>query len=184
MIRKTRITLAVAAAAAIGTAGVAAASVTFDPATGTGFSGKGDVQYTLGLNNAQLQKLDPTFTYNSTSTEVTEVAWECTNERNEKIQERARTTTTTSSITGVVDAVARVKNQITGFNLLGYTSSVISSSSTSDGPGIDTCPNANGTWFLSTPAGAPTVVSSESTGGLFVNGVPLISPPVIVAPVV
>ena len=36
-------------------AGLAYAAVTFDPTTGQGFVGKGDVQYTFDWNNAQLQ---------------------------------------------------------------------------------------------------------------------------------
>ena len=34
---------------------IASASVTFNPATGTGFVGKGDVQLAYGWNNKQLQ---------------------------------------------------------------------------------------------------------------------------------
>lgn len=156
------------ALATISTAAIAA--VTFDAATGIGFVGKGDVQYTLGLNNAQVQALgNPSFTYNATV--ITEVSWECTNANNEKIQERERTTT--SSVQGVVASVARVKNQITGYNLTGYSGSV-TSSSTSDGPALNSCPNSQGTWSLTTPAGDPETVSSD--GGLYVNGTPLISP--------
>jgi len=47
--------LAAAAAACVSTAAVA--SISFNPATGTGFIGKGDVQSALGLNNPQLQAL-------------------------------------------------------------------------------------------------------------------------------
>lgn len=47
--------LAAAAAACVSTAAVA--GITFDPTTGTGFVGKGDVQSALGLNNPQLQAL-------------------------------------------------------------------------------------------------------------------------------
>jgi hypothetical protein len=44
-----------AAALVIGAASAAGAAVTFDPDTGTGSVGKGDVQTALGLNNNQLR---------------------------------------------------------------------------------------------------------------------------------
>ena len=157
------IAAAVAATALVSTA--AFAIVTFDPATGTGFVGKGDVQLALGLNNAQIQAASPVFTY--AKTEVSEVTWECTNLRNEKVQERARTTTT--SVSGVVSATARVRNQITGYNLTGFSSST--SSSVTDGPAINSCPNNASTYELTLPAGEPVV--TDSTGGLYVNGVAL-----------
>lgn len=166
-----------ASLALISTAAVAA--ITFDPATGVGFVGKGDVQYSLGgLNNAQIQALPVSFTYSATS--ITEVSWVCTNTKNENTQERERTTT--NSITGVVASVARVRNQITGYNLTGYVGTPTVTSS-SEGPALNSCPgdpgnprgNGGDAWTLTTPAGdAETVVS---TGGLLVNGVPLISPP-------
>jgi hypothetical protein len=154
-------------AVAIASVGVFAA-VTFDPATGTGFAGKGDVQLALGLNNAQLQAQAASLAFTYDGTTVTEVTWECTNASNEKVQERERTTTTSTQ--GVVSAVARVKNQITGFNLSGYSGSS-SSTSSSEGPAINSCPNTAGSWSLTSPAGDPVVVSE--TGGLFVNGVAL-----------
>jgi hypothetical protein len=144
----------------------ALAAVSFDAASGTGFVGKGDVQLVLGLNNAQLQAQADGLQFASVSTVVTEVSWICTNDRNENIQERARTTTT--SITGVVDSVARVKNQITGFNLTGYNGTPTQSSSTEGNP-LNSCPS--GPWGLTTPAGDPVVISSSTV--LTVNGVPL-----------
>ena len=125
---------------------------------GTGFVGKGDVQLALGLSNAQLQS--GTFNFTSESTVVTEVSWVCTNEKNEQAQERARTTTT--EITGVVSSTSRVKNQITGFNLSGYSSST--STSTTEGNALNSCPNG---WAL-TPAGDSEVISNSSV--LKVNG--------------
>lgn len=159
--------LVLAGIALVGGATSAAAAVTFDPATGEGFVGKGDVQLALDLNNAQLQAQANTiageFTYDATT--VTEVAWECTNSRNENIQERSRTTTTETS--GVVGAVTRDgKKQVTGFILTGYGSS--SESRTTDGPALNSCPT---NWVLTTSAGAPEQISS--TGGLFVRGVAL-----------
>lgn len=43
-----------AVTAAVCMVGSALATVTFDPGTGTGFVGKGDVQNAFGWNNAQL----------------------------------------------------------------------------------------------------------------------------------
>jgi hypothetical protein len=164
MIRKSMLAAAVALAA-ISTA--AYATVTFDSGTGTGFVGKGDVQLALGMNNAQVQNATLAFTYDSTV--VSEVSWICTNDKNEQTQERERTTT--SSSTGVVSSVARVKNQVTGYNLNGYQGGSTSSTSSTDGPPLNSCPNANGNWSLTTPAGDAEILSS--TGGLFVNGVAL-----------
>lgn len=143
-------------------------AVTFDPATGTGFVGKGDVQLALGLNNAQLQAQAGSLQFASVSTEVTEISWICTNSNNEHTQPRERTTT--NSISGVLASVAREKNQITGFNLTGYSGTPTTTTTTdSDGPAVNSCPS--GPWTLTTPAGAPEVISSSSV--LMVNGVPL-----------
>ncbi len=126
-------------------------------ADGTGFVGKGEVQTALGYNNKQLQNNADSLEF--TSVVVTERSWTCTNTSNDKTQERERTTTTT----GVVSSVAREKNQITGFNLLGFDEE--SERSTTEGNQLNSCPS--GPWTLTSPAGDPEVVSSE----LYVNGV-------------
>jgi hypothetical protein len=59
-------------------AGVAYATITFDGVTGVGFVGKGDVQYTFGWNNKGLQDNADSVKFQATSTDVTEVSWECT----------------------------------------------------------------------------------------------------------
>ena len=53
------------------------AAVTFDPATGTGFVGKGDVQTAMGWNNAELQKNAENlkFTYVTETTYAVAVTW-------------------------------------------------------------------------------------------------------------
>ena len=137
--------------------GSALAAVTFDPATGTGFVGKGDVQLIYGWNNSQLQTNAGVVQFQASSTTVTERSWTCTNENNENLQVRERLTTTTTQ--GLVDSIARVKNQITGFNLTGYAGTP-TETSTTDGPPLNSCPS--GPWTLTSPAGDPTVVSSES----------------------
>ena len=162
---RARIALVSALAAGLVAVGATGAhAYTLDLATGTGFVGKGEVQTVLALNNAGVQALgNPSFTYSSTT--VQETSWVCVNDRNGNEQERSRTTTT--STTGIVSSIARVKNQITGYNLSGFSGSTTTVSST-DGPPINSCPNANSTYALdSTLVGEPTVIS----GGLYVNGV-------------
>jgi hypothetical protein len=56
-------------------------------------------------------------------------------------------------------ADARERNQITGFNLTGYSGTPTSSSTTEGNP-LNSCPS--GPWTLTTPAGDPEVVSSTS----------------------
>src|SRR5918999_3996182 len=135
------------------------AAVTFDPTTGQGFVGKGDVQLAFGWNNKQLQTNAAGVSFEFESVAVTEVSWVCTNDRNENIQERERTTTTTT--TDVVNSIARERNQITGFNLLGFDEESSTESSTTEGPPVNSCPS--GPWRLTSPAGDPEVISEEST---------------------
>lgn len=148
--------------ASLAFAAPASAAVTFDPVTGTGFVGKGDVQQVFVWSNAELQKSAGQVSFATESAEVTEVSWECTNQKNEKIQERARTTST--SKTALVSHIARDnKKQITGFKLTG-PGQVLSSSSTTEGPAVNSCPAGQNDkdpnfWNLSTEAGAPEVVS-------------------------
>ncbi len=119
-------------------AGVALAAVIFNAQTGEGFVGKGDVQLAFGWNNRELQNNAAGVTFQATTIEVTEVSWICTNDRNENTQERERTTTTT--IQGILSSVARERNQITGFNLTGYSGEP-TESSTTEGPRVDSCPS-------------------------------------------
>lgn len=153
-------------AAALALATPASAAVTFDPGTGTGFVGKGDVQLAFNWNNSQLQTRAPGVSFAAESETVKEVSWVCTNTRNENLQERARTTTTSTS--GVVSAITRdSKKQVTGFNLLGYTGTP-TSTETTDGPALNSCPT---NWALTTSAGDPEVVSSTTTLNVTYNGV-------------
>jgi hypothetical protein len=140
------------------------AAVTFDPATGTGFVGKGDVQLVFGWNNKALQDNADSVQFQASSVVVTEVSWICTNTNNENTQERERTTT--STVEGVVSSIARERNQITGFNLTGYSGTTTVSAPTTEGPPLNSCPS--GPWSLTTPAGDPEVVSSTG-GGLQVS---------------
>ena len=155
------IAAALAASLLVLTSIAASAAITFDAETGTGFVGKGDVQYTFGWNNKQLQDNASNVRVRINIEETSEVTWECTNENNGRIQERERTTTTT--ITGLVTTVGRLKNQITGFNLNGFAAGG-SSTTTTDGPQLNSCPNANGTWSLTSPAGEPVITGTSGSG--------------------
>lgn len=155
------------AAAALATVSTAAyAAVTFDAGTGTGFVGKGDVQLAFTWNNKQLQDNAANVDFRFVGETVTEVTWTCTKQQNngETIQVRERTTTT--SIAGVVDSIGRERNQITGFNLLSYDGAPTTSSTTVGDP-LNSCPAASSGFVLSSPAGDPEVISQ--TGGLEVS---------------
>ena len=163
--RAARVGFAASAAVTMMTMAALPASAYTLNADGTGFVGKGEVQLVLGLNNAGVQALgNPSFTYSSTTAQ--ETSWVCVNDRNANEQERSRTTTTAT--TGVVSSIARVKNQITGYNLSGFKAGSSTTVSSTEGPPINSCPNANSTYALdSTVVGEPSVV----IGGLYVNGV-------------
>lgn len=166
MFTKTLTAAGIAFAATALVAAPALAAVTFDPATGTGFVGKGDVQVALGLNNKQLQDAAAGLAFTYDATTVTEATWSCSNEHNQNVQQRRRTTTTTTS--GVVSSVARERNQITGFQLTGFEGSSVTESS--DGPPLHSCPNARSTYALDSGS---TTEEVSSSGGLFVDGVAL-----------
>lgn len=146
------------AGAVLALGGAAFAAVIFDPTTGEGFVGKGDVQLTFGWNNKALQDNANTVRFQVVSEVVTEVSWTCTNSNNDNEQVRQQTTTTT--IEGLVESVARERRQVTGFILEGYDGDPVDGGSETDGPAIDSCPG--GPWSLTTPAGAPVVVDSST----------------------
>jgi hypothetical protein len=169
-LRTTAAATLIAAAASLAAAAPASAAVTFDPSTGSGFVGKGDVQVALGWNNKQLQDnaAGVSFTYETTT--VQETSWTCVNQNNGHVQERSRTTTAT--VSGVASSVARENSKgkdgaVTGFDLNGYAGGSSSNSSTA-GPPLNSCPNAQSSHVLdSTVVGEPETVG----GGLQVNGV-------------
>ena len=165
--RKLLLAIVAVAAVMLFSIGTAAALVTFDSSTGTGFVGKGDVQLVYGWNNQALQANAGSVQFRASSTTVTEVSWECTNSNNDHVQERARTTTTETQ--GVVSSIARERNQITGFNLTGYSSTPTTSTAT-DGPALNSCPAMPSTFYLSTPAGDPVTVSSSNVFQVSING--------------
>jgi opacity protein-like surface antigen len=161
MRKLTLLLVAIAATVAL-SATAAFAAATFNPATGEGFVGKGDVQTAFNLNNKQLQEQAQNVSFSFVS--VTEQTWVCTNTNNENTQERARTTESQ----GLFEKVTRDnKKQVTGFLLTGFDGDpqVIGT----DGPPVNSCPS--GPWTLTQPAGDPVPVPEES--GLFatLNGV-------------
>jgi hypothetical protein len=141
-------------------AGAALAAVTFDSATGTGFVGKGDVQDVFDWNNKQLQDNAGSVQFRFVSEKVEETTWTCDRDAGPQIQERNRTTTTTTQ--QIVDKIAREKNQITGFNLTGY-SGPAQESSTTEGPPEGSCPTG---WTLTE---GPTTETISSSGVLQVS---------------
>jgi hypothetical protein len=121
----------------IGLMGTALGAVTFDPETGTGFVGKGDVQTAFGWNNKQLQQNAEDVTFSVESVTATETEWTCKRDDGVQTQERTRTTETTTS--GLFSHVERVKNQITGFTLTGFSGDVETETET-EGPAVGSCP--------------------------------------------
>ncbi|MBU7579732.1 MAG: hypothetical protein KAF27_04580 [Porphyrobacter sp.] len=154
-----------AAAAAALTATAAVAAVSFDATTGTGFVGKGDVQLAFGWNNQALQRnaSGVTFSYNAEET----YRFDCTfsqlsgGVRNPEIRSQTVTRGKGTSVSGTVAYDARVKSQITGFNLTGFGATTTTGEAPVDG---GYCPGGNvGDGVIS------NVELVSSTGGLFVN---------------
>lgn len=137
----------------------AVAAVTMN-ADGVGFVGKGDVQLAFGWNNAQLQTNagGVTFSYNSQDNYDAECYWETTT-GNGKIIVHDITVPKHVSINGTVTYDARVRNQITGFNLTGFGGVTV----TGTVPVVGSeCPGGN-------PGTITAVTLTGSTGGLYVN---------------
>lgn len=97
------------------------AAVTID-SEGYGFVGKGDVQSALGYNNKQLQdnaeKL--VFTYESIDTYEIIVEW-TTGEGNNGEKTHTVEHKRTATVSGAVAYNSRTQNQVSGFNLDGFS---------------------------------------------------------------
>lgn len=139
------------AAALAATATAALATVTFDPATGLGFVGKGDVQTAFAYNNAtmQAQANNVVFTYTaSTDTEYGVVCEWDTGTR--KIVHHVQTTRKSIGASTVADVLKQNRNNpqgnLTGYNLKGY--GVVTVTTDGDGkapPKVgDGCPGNSG----------------------------------------
>lgn len=152
-----------AAAALLASTSYAFAIVTFDPATGAGFVGKGDVQLAFGWNNQQLQTNagGVSFSYSVTQAYTAVCTW-VTGEGTRGEQTHNVNHTESTQVNDVVAFDARSRTQITGFTLKGFGTTT----SVGTEPRVgDPCPGnegTDGTWSSVTPNGAPT-------GGLFVN---------------
>jgi hypothetical protein len=134
--RKLYLAIALALATMVVTAG-AAFGYTLDPATGTGFVGKGEVQTAFGWNNNQLQQRADTVSFEVEK--VTENSWVCSRigpQGQEQTQERENVRTTAA----LVDSVARERNQVTGFILEGYDPDVEERLISREGPPLGSCP--------------------------------------------
>jgi hypothetical protein len=134
--------LAVAVAATMILAVGAFAAVTFDPATGTGFVGKGDVQLVYGWNNKQLQDNASTVDFRVSSESIT--SWTCSKpnpgnpDQPDIVNLRSSTVTTQGLVTNVARETSKGKNgPITGFNLTGYDGST---TTTTTGDALGSCP--------------------------------------------
>jgi hypothetical protein len=161
---KVSLAFAAAAASVALIASSASAAVIFDPETGEGFVGKGDVQLAMEWNNKQLQDNADDVEFAVSIVSVSSATWTCDRDAGPQTQERANTTTTTTQ--GLVDSVARTRNQVTGFILQGYDESSTTDTET-DGPEVGSCPT--GWTAINLVEGEPVVTG----GGLTVNGVPL-----------
>jgi hypothetical protein len=134
---KVSLAFAAAAASVALIASSASAAVTFDPETGEGFVGKGDVQDAFGWNNKQLQDNASSVEFAVSLESVSSATWTCDRDAGPQTQERSNTTTTTTQ--GLVDSLARERNQITGFYLTGFGENSSMDSET-DGPAVGSCP--------------------------------------------
>lgn len=168
----------VAGAFTLSSMGAAGAVVTFDPATGTGFSGKGDVQVPFGWNDAALQAkaTGVTFGYESSTDSKYEVtcSWDTeTVEGKGRAKEivikhhvQTKKSNVGSSVTYDVTKVDR-KNpngKVTGFKLTGQT--LVSSEEQGSVPVAGgACPDSEGNGVVKTIDSAE-LLSSTSTEAL------------------
>jgi hypothetical protein len=137
------------------------ATVTFDPATGAGFVGKGDVQLAFGWNNATLQRSLSGIGFNYVKSDVYEATcmWETGPTRNRRQHRVERTSTV--DVTSTVAYDPRVRNQVTGFTLTGLGATSISGDALPEVGGSCIGEGTDGTW--------ESVEQISSEGGLYVN---------------
>jgi hypothetical protein len=112
-----RSTKLVAAALMLTASAAVFASVTFDPVSGTGFVGKGDVQSAFGWNNAALQRNAGGVTF---AAEVRQVRAQQCVLQDGSVQTFAGYRTGTQTLASSIAYDARTHKQIDGFFLTGY----------------------------------------------------------------
>jgi len=133
-VRKLYLAMGLALVAMFVAAGAVFAAVTYDPATGVGFVGKGDVQLAFNLNNKQLQQnaSKVTFTYETVGEYTLLCKADDTTRTNPRTGEvivtpgaerefKNRTESVTSSLQGD-PRQTKGQNQFTGFKLSGINS--------------------------------------------------------------
>lgn len=141
------------------------ATVTFNPSTGIGFVGKGDVQVPFGWNNAKAQQQanNVTFEYNSTSSYDVTIEFSTGNPDHPKsIGTHTVTQDKSTTVASSIASDPRKTGQYTGWNLRGNVTTTTSGDAV---PSVgDSCPNGDLGDCVVT---AVTPVSS--TGGLYVS---------------
>jgi hypothetical protein len=161
------------------TAGVAAAAVQFDQATGTGSAGKQDVEAALGLNDAQLDRSASAVQFRVFSLTTGDISWECgyfdssgAGPLRTLVRDEAFRGT---SAQAVGDSVTRTGGAVTGFELTGYagepTNTAHWSGPKPGTPGFGSCPA--GPWQLiqgpSAHVGTSTFLQVSRNGGRWVD---------------
>jgi hypothetical protein len=113
-VKLTTKTIFAACALALSTGAFAA--VTFDPETGTGFVGKGDVQSPFGWNNAKMQQRHDsiTFTYGTVSS-LKQACKDQHGNPHEVVGYRVKVASV-----GSVEATSRPRGQLVGWDLTGF----------------------------------------------------------------
>lgn len=115
-----------ACACAVFASSVAMAEVTFDPATGTGFVGKGDVQSVFGWNNAMLQANAGALTFTYVALDSYTAVCTFTTGTGTRGQRTHNVTHRTSTgVSNLIDSSPRTRMQVTGFRLNGIASSSV-----------------------------------------------------------
>lgn len=151
----------------------ALAAIVFDPATGTGFVGKGDVQTAFGWNNAQLQSnaAGVSFSYDTSTAYDIVCEWDTeTGGRNSKVIHHAVTLNRSTALNTAVTYEMRRngQGQVTGFNLLAFEDSTTTGGSIPDVG--DAClgetDNEKG---VGNSAIVTEVIVDSTVGGLFVS---------------
>lgn len=168
-----------ASAAAVALVSTAAlATVTFDTTTGVGFVGKGDVQVALNMNNAAVQKAALKFTYSDAATYEVFCAKDFDANGPHEAYTMYKQFNRNRGVSGTVSYEPRSKNQINGFNLIGWDGSV----SVDGDPTV--CPGGfyadyDGAAAAGVTDGSNVLLVSSSDGGLKVNDVPLTITPTV-----
>ena len=155
------------ALALVAVSSTALAAVVFDPTTGTGFVGKGDVQDAFSWNNAQLQSnaTGVTFTFGYTAT-YQAICTFTTGEgtRGEKIHNVPHSEEMDVSSSVAVNLRKNPQSMVAGFNLTGFGDSF---GEAGEVPVVGTpCPGNpghDGVWT------SVEVLPGSSEGGLYVN---------------